>query len=287
MGLGARAWPRTLGVAAAVLALACGQREPADVVAVVGHQRVRVEAFQGYVEAVLGASWESADSRLASRLLDQFLDQEVVAAAARRERPVKIPAAPEERSAVVRALVKELCGPPPTPPKAQVEQEVKRESSVQQPARVHIRQILVESREKALEAERRIAGGEDFVKVSRQVSRAANAEDGGELGTIALGTLPEEFESVIFKLKPGQVSKPVKSPAGYHIFQVLARSPAGPPDRAEVETEIRRRFAEQENRKHLRQCIDRMAGEVGVRVVPGHLWFSYDGRYAEEHHEAS
>lgn len=287
MRVDARLGRQALAAVAAVLAVACGRTEPADVIAVVGHQRVRVEAFQGYVEAVLGASWESADSRLASRLLDQFLDQEVVAAAARRDHPVQIPASPEERSAAVRALVNELCGPPPTPLPAEVERGIERASKMQRPPRVHVRQILVESREKALQAERRLAAGEDFVAVSRQVSHAANAEDGGELGTISLGTLPEEFESVIFKLKPGQVSEPVKSPAGYHIFQVLERSPAGPPDRAEVESEIKRRFAEQASRRHVRQCIDRLAGEVGARVLTGHLWFSYDGRYAEETHEDS
>ncbi|MCG6961787.1 MAG: peptidylprolyl isomerase [Acidobacteria bacterium] len=287
MKVGARAWPVVLGAAVAMLAAACGQKEPADVIAVVGHQRVKVETFQGYVEAVLGRSWESADSRLASRLLDQFLDQEVVAAAAGRKRPVRIPAAPEERSAAVRALLNELCGPPPEPPEAEVESAIKKASEVQRPARAHVRQILVESRDKALEAERRIAAGEDFVTVSREVSRAPNAEDGGELGTIAFGTLPEEFESVIFKLKPGQVSQPVKSPAGYHIFQLLERTPAGPPDRAEVTSEIKSRSAEQAGRRHLRQCIDRLAAEVGVQLVPGHLWFSYDGRYAEERHEDS
>jgi len=281
-------WPRFLGIAtAAVVAVACGRQEPADVIAIVGDQRVKMETFQAYVEAVLDASWESADTRLSSRLLDQFLDQEVVAAAARRRRPVRIPVRPEERSAAVRALLGELCGPPPTPPAAEIESELARLSEVQQPERVHVRQILVESREKALEVARRLAAGEDFVEVSRQMSRAANADDGGELGTIAMGTLPEEFEEEISKLKPGQVSKPVKSPAGYHIFQVLERTPAGLPARADVESETRHRFAERVSRQHIRQCIGRLAAEVGVRVIPGHLWFGYDGRYAEGRHEGS
>ena len=79
----------------------------------VGREVVAIEAFTAYVDAVTSEPWQSVNERVASRLLDQFLDQEVVAAAAGDRREFKIPAEPGQRSTVVRSLLAELCGPVP------------------------------------------------------------------------------------------------------------------------------------------------------------------------------
>lgn len=271
----------------ALLAVSCGQRERPGVVARVGRHKVDLASFQAYVGAVIGGGWETVDARLASRLLDQFIDQEVVAAAARVERKIPIPVNPEKRSAVVRGLLGEVCGPPPPPAPALLEREVAERLATPLPTRAHVRQILVDTQEKADQVIRGLAGGADFVALSREISEAANADDGGELGMVSQGTLPPELDAVIFKLAAGEISKPVKSPSGFHIFEVLERTPAGPPARAEVEGQVRREAAEAATRRHVRACIDRLAGEVGVRLLPGHLWFKYDGRYAEERHEGT
>ena len=60
----------------------CGVRE--DVCARVGDHEIEVEALQDYLTAVTGEVWQEVEEAVASRLMDQFLDQEVVAAAVRR-----------------------------------------------------------------------------------------------------------------------------------------------------------------------------------------------------------
>jgi len=264
----------------------CRERASVNVIATVGGHRVEIKAFQGYLSYVLEEPWQSVDGRLASGLLDQFLDQEVIAAAARRHRRVDIPVNPGRRSAVVRSLLDGVCGPSPLPDPALVKLEVARRMRQVEPERVRVRQMLLATRAQALAAEKRLRNGEDFVTVSRKMSLAPNAADGGNLGIIAKGTLPPELEHVVFALHAKEISGPVRSPAGYHIFQVLERIPPGHPDLRRTENEVRRDMAAQLRQKHLRACVDRLAGDIGVRVFQNHLWFAYSGRYAEAKHDS-
>jgi hypothetical protein len=271
---------RWLGVTVlATAAVACGQR--VNVCAEVGRHKVEVEAFQAYLGAVTGQGWQSVDERVAGRLLDQFLDQEVVAAAARVKRPMRIPIEPGERAATVRSLLAEVCAGEPALDPAEVQRELERRLQQLQPARAHVRQMLLDGAEEADSVRRRLAAGEDFIELSRDASRAPNAAEGGEIGFLVQGTLPPELDQVVFALKTGEISQPVPGPSGFHIFQVLEFVPAGPPDRRAEEVRVMRELRERQARDLTRDCIARLAREAGVTVLSDHLWFSYEGRYAD------
>jgi peptidyl-prolyl cis-trans isomerase C len=67
--------------------------------------------------------------------------------------------------------------------------------------------------------------GGDFAKLARENSDdAASAEHGGVLGPFSPGMLPPEIESHVTQLRPGQVSDPVPSRYGIHIFKVGAHT---------------------------------------------------------------
>jgi parvulin-like peptidyl-prolyl isomerase len=260
-------------------ATGCGVRE--DLIARVGSRDILIDELQAYLEAVAGTSWQAADERVAARILDQYLDQEVVAAAARRRGEVDIPTEPGDRSARVRSLIGEVCGPVPRLPSEAVAEEVERRLGELRPARARVRQMLLSTLEEAEQARARLETGESFVDVSRDMSRAPNAEGGGELGMVVQGTLPSELEAVIFALAPEEITGPVQGPGGYHIFQVLEIVPEGPARRSELEVEVRHRLTEERARDFTRECVDRLAVEVGVTLIREHLWFRYEGRYGE------
>jgi hypothetical protein len=274
------AWAAALAMGVVLLTGAC--RPPEHVLALVGGQPIDIEVFQRYLGAVTGEAWEVVDHRVASRLLDQFLDQEVVAQAARRRHEASVPVDPNRRSAMVRRLLDTLCGDVPPLPDEEVEQEVARRLEVVRPARAHVRQLLVSDRDQAKAVRQRLAAGEDFLAVSSELSSAANAKAGGELGMIVQGTLPPEMDEVIFRLDVGEVSEPVEGQSGYHLFQVRELIPEGRPSREQVEPQVRRELAETHARAFTRQCVARLSHEVGVRVFPDHLWFEYEGKYVEE-----
>jgi peptidyl-prolyl cis-trans isomerase SurA len=65
--------------------------------------------------------------------------------------------------------------------------------------------------------------GADFVELAKQHSRDATAKDGGDLGSLKRGELAPEIEAELLALKPGQISPPVRSPLGYHVFRLEAK----------------------------------------------------------------
>ncbi len=274
------AHPARLVIAGAVvLAAACGS--DGDHMARIGDRRVSAEAFQEHIVAVTGAPWESVSDAVASRMLDQFIDQQVLIAAAARDPDSDLPIGPGERMDGVRRLVEVVCGSPPEPSEDDVIRDIEATSSTVRPVRARVRQLLLDSLEKAEAVRRQLDEGADFVELSRRVSRAPNAETGGDLGLLSQGGLSDDLDSVIFSLEAEEISEPVSGPSGYHIFQVLEVVPSGPPPRAELELEARRRLAEASARQHAAACIRELAGGVGVEIDRDRLWFDYRGRYAQ------
>lgn len=276
-GICALAVPIVIGLTLGVTA--CGVNE--TVFARVGSVDHDVVSLQNYLGAVTGSEWQGVDARTASRMMDQFLDQEVVIAAAHTLREVEIKDEPGARSAMVRSLLHEVCGPAPPVPDAVLQKEITERAADHRPARADVRQMLLDNQKQAALVRQRLMEGEEWITVSRQVSRTPNAEGGGKLGLLEQGNLPVELDDVIFSLAEGEISEPVEGPVGYHIFQVLKVVPEGPRSRAEVATKVARALDEQYARDFVRECVARLAREVGVDVYPDHLWFRYKGRFSE------
>src|SRR5438105_158624 len=59
------------------------------------------------------------------------------------------------------------------------------------------------------------------------VSDAPDALQGGALGWRSQDRLPELFSEVLTQMKPGDVNGPLRSPAGFHIVQLIDRRGAG------------------------------------------------------------
>ena len=265
-------------------AFGCG--DDGETLAHVGNRKLELAPFQGYVTEVTGEAWQGVNARVTSRLLDQYLERQLVLEAARRRDLQTTTASAALGPREMQRLLDELCGPPPQPSDSEISSEVARRLEVMRPAQAHVRQVLVDSHDQALAARQRLAAGEDFVEVSREVSRAPNAADGGELGFFDQGSLTPEIDEVIFALETGSFSDPVQGPSGFHIFQVLEVVPEGPPNRNEVNNEVYAEFAQRVAREHTHQCISGLVSVTGVEVQEKLLWFPYTGRYAEDRENA-
>ena len=64
---------------------------------------------------------------------------------------------------------------------------------------------------------------EDFATLARLHSVDGSATRGGDLGWLQPGDSVPVFEEAMNRLKPGEISQPIKTQYGYHIIQVVER----------------------------------------------------------------
>jgi len=109
-------------------------------------------------------------------------------------------------------------------------------------------------------------GGADFAKLARENSDdAASAEHGGSLGPFSPGMLPPEIESHITQLGPGQVSDPVPSRYGVHVFKVGAHT-SQPLD--QIRASISRRVQQQSTLDKVEQLRKAAKVEFDPKFFP-------------------
>ncbi len=106
------------------------------------------------------------------------------------------------------------------------------------PEAVRARHIVVKTNDEALKILNEIKAGLAFEDAATRYSLSPDAKSGGDLGFFARGVMPQVFDEVCFGLPPGQISKPMASDYGYHIFKVLERRPEQRRDLSAVQDEI-------------------------------------------------
>ena len=84
-------------------------------------------------------------------------------------------------------------------------------------------QQLAEITRKARDLADRASKGEDFGQLAIANSNGQTALDGGQLGWRKGSQLPQFILDLVTKMKPGDVSEPVRTPSGFHIVKLNER----------------------------------------------------------------
>jgi peptidyl-prolyl cis-trans isomerase C len=134
------------------------------------------------------------------------------------------------------------------------------------PAQVRARQLVVSTEEEALEARQRILDGDSFAQVAQAVSLSPDAEEGGDLGFFAHGEMPPEFDEVVFSLPLGQLSEPVHTPYGWHLFLVEEKRPAMRQTFEQVEQEIRQALVREQEEQAYQQWLQGVRARSRIEI---------------------
>jgi len=90
---------------------------------------------------------------------------------------------------------------------------------------IKIRHILVKSEAVVDSLHQRLMEGEDFAVLAEARSLDPTSAMGGELGYFRWGSMIPGFQEAAFKLKIGQISKPIKTQYGWHLIKLDERRP--------------------------------------------------------------
>lgn len=108
------------------------------------------------------------------------------------------------------------------------------------------------------------APGADFGQLAKENSIGPSADKGGDLGVFTKDRMVEEFSAVAFKLKPGEISKPVETKFGVHIIKMIDKyAPGDLPKEALVE-QIRERLGQRKLHQGRRDLKEELLGRYKV-----------------------
>jgi len=136
----------------------------------------------------------------------------------------------------------------------------------QRPEEVRVHQMLLATREAALEIKKHLQDGADFATLARQHSSSPDSEEGGFLGYFSAGALPPEFDAVIFSLPLRQISDPVASPYGFHLLMVDRKRNAGQRPFAAVADEIKEHLYQQQEELLLQEWLKELRESAEVVI---------------------
>ena len=114
-----------------------------------------------------------------------------------------------------------------------------------EPASVTLREILIdvptttqdgkpmisvgkddEAAKKTADVRARIMAGEDFAKVAAEVSSGSSKANGGLIGPIAVSEVSQDLQKLLEKMKPGDVTEPIRTARGYQLLKLDTAKPS-------------------------------------------------------------
>ena len=121
-----------------------------------------------------------------------------------------------------------------------------------------------QARYEAEEARLRILAGEDFALVAIAVSDAASKANGGLIGPIDLTFVNDTVQTALLGLEMDEISQPIRTPAGYHILQLVERTEPTPLPFEEVRDSIGNSVFSERRVTEYRSYIDRLRTEAVI-----------------------
>ena len=139
---------------------------------------------------------------------------------------------------------------------------------------VKVRQIWMKALPNAKEAEKkaqevyeRAKAGEDFAELAKQFSQDAKASSGGLWEHKEIKQWIKELKEAALALEQGEISQPVRSPVGFHIFKAEAVKPARTPNFEELQEEITNKLYQEEARRRKMDYLKNLKKKAVIKVM--------------------
>ena len=170
-----------------------------------------------------------------------------------------------------------------------------------EPATVTLREILVEvpsttkggqstiSVAKQDEAEAqaaalrtRLLAGEDFAKVAAEASAAPSKSNGGIIGPINVAEVSVSLQELIGKMKPGEITEPIRTTKGVQILKLETIKPASVQPFESVRDLVADKVHDARQQTEVRKFLARMRGQALIEWKNDELKKLYEKQIATD-----
>ncbi len=133
-----------------------------------------------------------------------------------------------------------------------------------------VKEIFVKTEKEAEEIYQKLKKGEDFSKMATERSISPTKTKGGLIGEISKGQIDPSLETVVFNLKEGEFSKPIKTNEGFQIFNLVNKKKIDPDRMKILEGKLRERISQMQKGNKteaiLQKKIEELKKEIKVET---------------------
>jgi parvulin-like peptidyl-prolyl isomerase len=170
-----------------------------------------------------------------------------------------------------------------------------------EPATVTLREILIdvpttskggqatisvaaqdEAEKKAEAIRARLLAGEDFSKVAAEVSASPSKANGGLIGPINLGEVSQSLQDMIAKMKPGDITTPVRTNRGVQILKLETLKASAVQPFESVRDLVADKVHDARQRTEVRKFMSKVRGQALIEWKNDELKRLYEKQVALE-----
>jgi len=140
-------------------------------------------------------------------------------------------------------------------------------ATYQEPERVRVQQVVVATRDEALQIRERLRRNpQTFGEVAKKSSIAPEGKAGGDLGYIGRGSgFPEVFD-VCFTMPLNVISEVTPSPYGFHVFRVVDRKGAQRRTLEQARGEIEEKLLREKRARAQEEYLEALRKRAKIQV---------------------
>jgi peptidyl-prolyl cis-trans isomerase C len=212
---------------------------------------------------------EMETSAILPRLIEFYIDQKLMIAAAKGRGLEKDPQVQEqlarlEGELVRQAYLRDEISDRVNDDTIRAAYDKSMETYVQD-REIRARHILVKTEDEAEALLRELSDGVNFEDLAREKSTGPSGPSGGDLGYFTMGTMVPEFSQAAFALEVGEITpSPVQTDFGWHIIKVEDKRLKARPTFDDMRAQIRNELSD----KAVEEVLTELRGRAMITIAP-------------------
>jgi peptidyl-prolyl cis-trans isomerase SurA len=128
----------------------------------------------------------------------------------------------------------------------------------------------------------RVLRAEDFAKLAAETSASPSKGNGGLIGPFSRDDMSPTLQAMVDKMKPGEITQPIRTPRGYQIFKLESMKQAAVQPFDSVRDLISERVANVRTQTEMRKFIARLRTQAIIEWKNEELKKVYEKQVAAE-----